>query len=81
MQSDFPTDMKPKSLMVFPNFNVACFSQSGDQIAELQTSLLLLWAEHAIENGYDPDGLVCETQDGSWQIFRTKEGGWNYRRV
>jgi len=65
-----------RPIMVFPNLNIAAFDAEGHQIAELQTSILSLLAEHMEKCGYDPEGCIIETRDGNWKMFRT-EYGWN----
>ena len=70
--------MEIKGVLVFSNLNVAVFSDEAQQIPELQAGLLELLAAHFEKHGYDPEGLVIETQWGaSWKLFKTTEGEWS----
>ena len=67
-----------RPLMVFRNLSVAAFDDAGQQIPQLQKSLTSLLAEHMEKCGYDPEGVVVETQWGrSWKLFKTELGTWN----
>lgn len=71
---------KITDVMIFDNLNIAVFDGKGEQIPELQHSLISLWADHAERKGYDAEGLVVKTPRGNWRLFKT-EGGWNYEQV
>lgn len=68
--------MKIRHILALANFSMACFDERGEQIPELQSNLLILWAEHAERAGHDPNGLVVETPMGALKIVRST-GGWN----
>ncbi len=71
-----------RPIMVFHNLNVAAFDAAGQQIPELQKSLATLLAEHIENSGYNPEGVVVETQWGeSWRLFRTQFDTWNHELV
>lgn len=71
-----------RPMMIFGNLNVAAFDESGKQIPELQKSVATLMAEHIERCGYDPDGIVIETQWGcGWRLFKTQFGTWNHEQV
>ena len=71
-----------RPLMVFTNLNVAAFDRAGKQIPELQKSLASLLAEHIEGCGYDPEGVVIETNFGGWfRLFKTRFGEWNHELV
>lgn len=72
---------KPKTIIVFPNLNVAVCDNNGNQIPELQESLPTLLAQHFEKNGYDINGCVIETTVWNWKMFRTEDGGWNREQV
>lgn len=62
-------------VMVFDNFNVAAFDDAAKQRPEVQTNLLLAWAEKAKSAGFSLDGIVVETEGGKkWRIFETARG-------
>lgn len=64
-----------KSVMVFDNGLVACFDPAGQQIPELQDSLLGEWAKRADALGYEVEGLVIEGPGGyRLQLFKTEFG-------
>lgn len=71
---------KVAETLVFSNFCVACFDDAGQQIAELQRSLIGLWAEHAERMGYNPDGWIITDRINRWRIFRC-ESGWNFEHL
>ena len=52
---------------------------NGEQIGELQKSFMLLWAENAIANGYNPEGVVVKTPRGYAQIVKSEEFGWSVK--
>lgn len=67
----------PHTALLFQNVSIAVFDAAGQQLPELQTCLLFLWAEDAERNGYHVDGLVVECSGGEkWQLRKTPEG-WN----
>ena len=64
--------------MCFDNGNIAIFDAQGNQIPELQESWPSLWAKHAEQLGYDPEGVVFELQSGlNFRIFRCEDGSYN----
>lgn len=53
-----------KTVLVFGNGNIAVGDENGNQIPELQQfNLLQLWAEKAVEMGYQTEGVEIEV---SW---------------
>jgi hypothetical protein len=63
--------------MVFSNLNVAACDEIGAQIPRLQESLATELVRRAEAAGYDPEGVVIETQWGNqWKLHRV-DGGWN----
>ena len=42
----------------------------NEQVPELQTSLISLWAENAVKNGFDPDGAIIRTASGSVRVIK-----------
>jgi hypothetical protein len=64
------------AFMILRNLSVAAFDDNGEQIPDLQRSIPSLLAQRAESLGYDPDGVVIETQYGNWKLLRT-ENGWN----
>jgi hypothetical protein len=57
----------------------------GQQIGELQKSFPVLFAEEAVRNDYDPEGVVIEMPMGKARIFGcydyddpTVFEGWNW---
>jgi len=78
---EMKTAKKPDlDVMVFDNYNVACFDKDG-QVPVLQVNLLSLWSKHADSCGYDVDGLEVETPHGNWKLNRLDAGGFNIERV
>lgn len=74
---------KPKiaKVLVAPNGMVAVFDRDGKQIGELQTPLLLLWAQMATRRHYDVDGLEIEiVGQRNVKLFKTKHG-FNFEEV
>lgn len=67
-------------VMVFANFNVAAFTENGEQVPSAQDNLLTLWASLQAHDGYDMEGLEIETVSGRWRIFKT-ENGYNLERI
>lgn len=67
-------------ILVFQNLNIAVCGEDGQQIPELQESLLSLFAKNAESHGYDPSGWIIETTTGNWKMFRT-DIGWNREHV
>lgn len=67
---------KPKldCAMVFQNVSIAVFDETEQQVGELQTCLLFLWAERAELLGYDVNGLVVETSAGNWKLIKGADG-------
>lgn len=68
---------KIKTVMVLRNLNVAVFDESGRQIPELQVSAASLWAEHAVQCGYDPKDVIIETSYCNWRLVKNADGSWN----
>lgn len=67
---------------------VVCSDLQGQQIGELQKSFPILFAEEAVRNGYDPEGVVIETPYGPARIFGcydyddpTKFECWNWETL
>ena len=60
---------------LFPNGNLAVFNNQQEQVPTLQKNLLILWAEYAEREGFDPTGVSIN----GWQIIRTTDGTWNVR--
>ena len=48
---------KATTVYFFPNGNVACCDQYGQQIPELQAPFFLAWIEFMIAKGYNPEDL------------------------
>lgn len=74
---------KPRiaAVLVAPNGMIAAFDRDGKQIGELQTPLLLLWAQMAARRHYDVDGLEIEIVGrGNVKLFKT-EHGFNFEGV
>lgn len=68
-------------VLIFDNLNIAVFV-AGCQEVELQKSVPELLAEYMERCGYDPEGVVIQTQQGrSFKIFRTTDGAWNHRQI
>ena len=49
-----------KSAYLFDNGLMMVFDAEGHQIPELQTSLLIAWAEEAKSLGYEINGLIIQ---------------------
>lgn len=63
--SDYVVAEKPKirvkSILIFPNGNVAAFGDDGEQIAEIQRKTIVhLVVETAIEAGFDLEGCTVD---------------------
>lgn len=67
---------KIKSVMFMQGFGIAVFDERGQQIPELQESPITLWAQHCEALGFDPNGVIVETNLGNWRLIKT-EYGWN----
>ena len=64
MKNDRPIDL-PKQIgkvYLFNDAGIAVFDTDGNQIPELQKSLLIEWAQRAKNLGYRVDGLKVELQ-------------------
>lgn len=68
---------KPTTFLVFGNLNVDCFDEAGQQIPELQSSVPELLALEVEKLGHDPQGIIIETTQTKWRLFKTEDGGWN----
>ncbi len=68
---------KIKSMMFFSNGNVATFDDNG-QVPALQKSLVEMVLDNCKANGYDPDGLIIETQWGLTYRIEKTDGGHNW---
>jgi len=70
--------MTIKDALVFDHSGCAVFDETGQQIPELQVSWISLWAEHTKKLGYDPEGVIFETQ---WrrklQIRKMDDGSYS----
>jgi len=72
---------KITSLRITPGHQVYCFDEQNKPIKKLQISLLQLFAKHAADNGYDADGLICETSPmDRWRIV-SRDGKWEVERA
>ncbi len=71
---------EPKDIMFFPNGNTCVFDETGEQIAELQQSWLLLFVKFLEEKGINPDGKIVEMPNGrKAKIFKTDNGyNWTF---
>jgi hypothetical protein len=71
--------MKPKIKNIFlsTNGSIAVCDESGQQIAELQRDLISDWCEKAVALGYDPNGVILETELGDLRIVKNSDGTWN----
>ena len=65
-------------VLVFENGNMAGID--GDrQVPELTVGWPELYARWAEGKGYDPEGWVIQAPEARFELFRTSEGGWNWR--
>lgn len=56
--------MKVKTVLLFANGNIAAFNEKDEQIPELQIrSAIQLFAEYAVQAGFEVDG--CEFRVGT----------------
>ena len=53
---------------------------NGEQVGQLQKSFMVLWAENAAANGYDPEGVIIATPRGKAEIIRA-DNGWNWQVI
>ena len=70
--------MKPKikNVLLMDGGSIAVFDVNGQQIAELQRSLLSDWCDKAVALGYNPEGVQVEGEFGVTKIV--KQGSeWN----
>lgn len=51
-----------KVMMLISNGNVIAIDSGGQQVPELQISVVELWADYAQHRGYDVDGCEVRTQ-------------------
>ena len=69
------------TLYVFDNLNIAA-CVDGEQVPELQESWIIAWAKKAESLGYDPTTFIIQCTSGfKWQLFKTSEGSYNWRRI
>lgn len=68
-------------IMIFPTTQVAAF-ENGEQVPELQESLIMLFAQHAESLGYDPTTFEIDVQGiGKLVLFKTEHGfNWDIKR-
>lgn len=65
---------------LFPNGQCMAFDH-GEQVGPLQVCWATLWAEHAVRQGYDPEGVVFTTNTGRrWKIIKRSDG-WAFQSV
>lgn len=58
---------------------VAAFDAMGNQIPNLQVSIIELWARHAESQGFNPLDFDIQTAQGDKiRLFKT-EDGYNYQ--
>ena len=77
-----PPTLKPITgpVELFPNGQCMAFHQ-GEQVGPLQVCWATLWAEHAVSQGYDPEGMVFSTSTGrQWKIIRCPDR-WSFQAV
>jgi hypothetical protein len=76
------TTDKPKlaTLIIFPELQIAVCDTEGKQVAELQQTFLELWAQHAEQLGYEPNGIEIITRAGVKRLVK-HEYGWRAESV
>lgn len=73
---------KIAKVMMFGVGQVAVFDEQGHQIPELQVSMVHLWCENAVKEGFNPEGIRIDHQSGYvTEIFKTTEGHWNQKVI
>lgn len=76
---------KLSKVYLLDSASMVVFTESGEQIPELQQSLLVEWAERAKKLGYEINGLIVEMQNGrQLKIFEFEhdgEQGINYETL
>ena len=66
-------------VIFFDNGNTACFDEKDNQVSELQTSWLILYAEFLKKNNIDPIKVEFVMPNGrSAKTFST-DSGYNWR--
>lgn len=70
---------QPTAVFLFPNGNTAATDSAGEQIPELQVSWLLTYVEFLISKGVDPTRIEFRLPGGFVRLFKTDDGGWNWR--
>lgn len=65
---------KIQSVHVFNTTQILVVDIHGEQIAELQDSLITLWAERAESLGYEVDGATVLCTNRTLKLFKTEEG-------
>ena len=69
---------KRLSVYFFPNGNAAVFNEHDEQVAELQTSWLLLFVQHLAACGVNPLEATYQLPNGkSATLFKT-DSGYNW---
>jgi len=71
---------KIKTLMLSGIGQMFAFDEKGEQIAELQKSPIILWAEYATELGYDLSIIRINTPVGTMKMIPPNDnsGQWNF---
>ena len=74
--------MDVKSVYTIPYGMVLCFDQDGEQIQNLQTSLLELFFMNLESRGVDPTKIptiiIIGHENEVVKPFKTETGAWNY---
>ena len=77
--------LKISKVFLFNTAQIAVFDERGEQIPELQTALIVEWAEKAKALGYEIDGLEIQIQaDRNIRLFEWEfegETGINFEVV
>ncbi|KKM90372.1 hypothetical protein LCGC14_1239380 [marine sediment metagenome] len=71
---------KPEQLKVylFSNGNSAVFGDNDEQVAEFQTSWLLLFVQHLVNQGVNPLDVTYHMPDGRKASLFEIEDGYNW---
>jgi len=72
-------------IRLHPHGMVTAFD-NNEQVPELQVSLISLWAENAVKNGFDPDGAIIRTDRGSVRVIKCVDMDddsvfWNFEQA
>ena len=71
--------MNKPSVFIFSNGNIAVTDKNGEQVPELQKSVVQMMCERLLNAGYDPTEFEFNLQrSGTATVFRTKDG-WNWK--